>query len=221
MGIVGSLKNKLDIYRLEQRYTKRRDRRTAFVSGAQYVDGEYVYDTSEDDSYASPRLAGLHEAGLPATNTIPTHNAQARLNANSAGRKYVNSTYTQQARLSRSASSPVVATDNSGPQARTPTFGAMPLDTSVGSSSPASSNTLPSPMILRSYTHFTPDASPVNPFPTVKTSNRQLQSQSSDASSSERFPGATRDDSDEYWGRLPERTPRKRGIIARNTSWMG
>lgn len=42
MGLIDSLRAKLEIYRLEQRYTKR-DKRTTFISGAQYVDGEYIY----------------------------------------------------------------------------------------------------------------------------------------------------------------------------------
>jgi hypothetical protein len=42
MGLFETLRAKLEIYRLEQRYT-RRDKRSTWVSGAQYVDGEYVY----------------------------------------------------------------------------------------------------------------------------------------------------------------------------------
>lgn len=45
MGIFESLRGKYEIYRLEQRYT-RREKRTTFISGAQYVDGEYVYTSS-------------------------------------------------------------------------------------------------------------------------------------------------------------------------------
>ncbi|KAI7126163.1 hypothetical protein KC352_g32050, partial [Hortaea werneckii] len=39
---IDSLRSKYELYRLEQRYT-RRDKRTTFASGAQYVDGEYIY----------------------------------------------------------------------------------------------------------------------------------------------------------------------------------
>lgn len=46
MGLLDSLRAKLEIYRLEQRYT-RRDKRSTWVSGAHYVDGEYVYGNSE------------------------------------------------------------------------------------------------------------------------------------------------------------------------------
>lgn len=51
MGLIDNLKAKLEIYRLEQRYT-RRDKRTTWVSGAQYVDGEYVY--GNESSVSSP-----------------------------------------------------------------------------------------------------------------------------------------------------------------------
>ncbi|KAM0719149.1 hypothetical protein Q7P37_005054 [Cladosporium fusiforme] len=42
MGLIDSLRAKLEIYRLEQKYT-RREKRTTFISGAQYVNGEYIY----------------------------------------------------------------------------------------------------------------------------------------------------------------------------------
>lgn len=42
MGLITSLRSKYELYRLEQRYT-RREKRTTFASGATYVDGEYVY----------------------------------------------------------------------------------------------------------------------------------------------------------------------------------
>ena len=45
MGLLDSLRSKYELYRLEQRYT-RREKRTTFISGAQYVDGEYVYTSS-------------------------------------------------------------------------------------------------------------------------------------------------------------------------------
>jgi len=42
MGFIDTLKSRYELYRLEQRYT-RRDKRTTFASGAVYVDGEYIY----------------------------------------------------------------------------------------------------------------------------------------------------------------------------------
>ena len=44
--------SELEIYRLEQRYT-RRTKRTGFSSGAAYVDGEYVYPDSHNSSEVS------------------------------------------------------------------------------------------------------------------------------------------------------------------------
>ncbi|KAF4547444.1 Hypothetical protein D9617_42g090310 [Elsinoe fawcettii] len=42
MGLIDTLRSKYELYRLEQRYT-RREKRTTFASGAVYVDGEYIY----------------------------------------------------------------------------------------------------------------------------------------------------------------------------------
>lgn len=44
-GIFERIQAKIEIFRLEQRYTKRRNRRSTFVSNAMYVDGEYIYNT--------------------------------------------------------------------------------------------------------------------------------------------------------------------------------
>ena len=67
---------KLEIFRLEQRYTRRRHRRSTFVSNAVYVDGEYVYQTpnstgSSVDS-ATSRIDALHgEKNVVSTAVIP------------------------------------------------------------------------------------------------------------------------------------------------------
>lgn len=47
-----TLRHKVELYRLEQRYT-RREKRTTFISTAQYVDGEYVYAGSPVSSKSS------------------------------------------------------------------------------------------------------------------------------------------------------------------------
>jgi hypothetical protein len=44
-SIFQKIQSKLELYRLEKRYTRNRDRRTTFISNATYVDGEYVYNT--------------------------------------------------------------------------------------------------------------------------------------------------------------------------------
>ncbi|PWI72463.1 hypothetical protein PCL_11086 [Purpureocillium lilacinum] len=63
-SIIDRIQAKLELFRLEQRYTRRRHRRSTFVSNAIYVDGEYIYQTpnstgSSTDSSAT-RVDALH-----------------------------------------------------------------------------------------------------------------------------------------------------------------
>ncbi|CAK7243584.1 MAG: hypothetical protein STHCBS139747_005110 [Sporothrix thermara] len=44
-NFIERIQAKLEILRLEKRYTRHRNRRSTFVSNAIYVDGEYVYQT--------------------------------------------------------------------------------------------------------------------------------------------------------------------------------
>lgn len=39
----------IELYRLQQRYTRRKNRSEAFSSEAQYVDGEYIYECPRHD----------------------------------------------------------------------------------------------------------------------------------------------------------------------------
>jgi len=52
MGLLDKLQAKLELYRLEQKYTQRKNRST-FTTGAQYRDGEYVYNSSSPVSQTS------------------------------------------------------------------------------------------------------------------------------------------------------------------------
>ncbi|EME81009.1 uncharacterized protein MYCFIDRAFT_183212 [Pseudocercospora fijiensis CIRAD86] len=52
MGLIDKLRAKYEIYRLEQRYTKR-EKRTTWISNAQYVDGEYIYNHNTGGSGTS------------------------------------------------------------------------------------------------------------------------------------------------------------------------
>ena len=65
-----NLRAKYELHRLQQRYTKR-EKRTTFISTAEYVNGEYVYSgspTSEKSSssfgsgFSSKRLPGVRVA---------------------------------------------------------------------------------------------------------------------------------------------------------------
>lgn len=53
MGLINRIQAKLELFRLEQRYTNRKNRRTAFSSDAVYVDGEYVYASSNNTGSSS------------------------------------------------------------------------------------------------------------------------------------------------------------------------
>jgi hypothetical protein len=56
MHLIDLLHQKIELFRLEQRYTRRRNRRSTFVSEAQYVDGEYIY--SNNSAYSGKSSAG-------------------------------------------------------------------------------------------------------------------------------------------------------------------
>ena len=62
-GFMDTLRHKVELYRLEQRYT-RREKRTTFISTAQYVDGEYVYAGSPTSSNSSSSSSGSAWSGV-------------------------------------------------------------------------------------------------------------------------------------------------------------
>ncbi len=53
MGLINRIQAKLELFRLEQRYANRKNRRTAFSSDAICVDGEYVYASSNNTGSSS------------------------------------------------------------------------------------------------------------------------------------------------------------------------
>ncbi|KAH6891044.1 hypothetical protein B0T10DRAFT_301183 [Thelonectria olida] len=74
-SLMDRIQAKLELFRLEQRYTRRRHRRSTFVSNAVYVDGEYVYQTpnSTGSSTGSSNVNALHgeKAVVTTTAVIP------------------------------------------------------------------------------------------------------------------------------------------------------
>jgi len=60
MHLMDLISKKLELFRLEQRYTRRRNRRSTFVSEAQYVDGEYIY--SPTSSFSTKNSAGASDS---------------------------------------------------------------------------------------------------------------------------------------------------------------
>ncbi|CAM1503808.1 Fc.00g013990.m01.CDS01 [Cosmosporella sp. VM-42] len=72
-SIFDKIQAKLELFRLEQRYTRRRHRRSTFVSNAVYMDGEYVYQTpnSTGSSSGSSNIDALH-GGKPSASATTT-----------------------------------------------------------------------------------------------------------------------------------------------------
>ncbi|OAA73631.1 hypothetical protein ISF_00532 [Cordyceps fumosorosea ARSEF 2679] len=72
-SLIDRIQAKLEFFRLEQHYTRRRHRRSTFVSNAVYVDGEYVYQTpnstgSSTDSSSLGHTDALHGEHVGAAN---------------------------------------------------------------------------------------------------------------------------------------------------------
>ncbi|KAG9190406.1 hypothetical protein G6011_08494 [Alternaria panax] len=65
MGLMDKLQARLELYRLEQRYT-RREKRTTFISEAQYVNGEYVYASSPSSANSSTTTSSKRFSKMPA-----------------------------------------------------------------------------------------------------------------------------------------------------------
>jgi hypothetical protein len=57
MGLMSKIHQKIELYRLEQKYTRRKNRST-FTTGAHYVDGEYVYQSDGQLSASSTGSTG-------------------------------------------------------------------------------------------------------------------------------------------------------------------
>ncbi|KAH7325048.1 hypothetical protein B0I35DRAFT_476245 [Stachybotrys elegans] len=115
MGLIDKIQAKLELFRLEQRYTRHRHRRSAFVSNAVYVDGEYVFQTpnSTGSSYDSANsrssvrgIDALHgEKHVPVTtNVIPEPLPEANTTVSSAERKRLHR-FSSMASFQRGASS--------------------------------------------------------------------------------------------------------------------
>ncbi len=92
MGLIDRIHAKIELFRLEQRYTRRRHRRSTFVSNAIYVDGEYIYN--------SPNTTGSSTMSHTTTATTATTATTTRdTSATSEATK-------QQKRLNRWSSMP-------------------------------------------------------------------------------------------------------------------
>ena len=75
MNLIDLLHQKLELFRLEQRYTRRRNRRSTFVSEAQYVDGEYIY--AQNTSYSAKCSGGSSDSDDAIESRSPTKEGKA------------------------------------------------------------------------------------------------------------------------------------------------
>lgn len=66
MGLMTKIHQKIELYRLEQKYTRRKNRST-FTTGAHYVDGEYVYHSDGQLSASSTGSNGAYGGGQTPT----------------------------------------------------------------------------------------------------------------------------------------------------------
>jgi hypothetical protein len=76
MGIMDRIHAKIELFRLEQRYTRRRNRRSTFVSNAIYVDGEYIYQTPASTG-STTNTAASSSAASPTTSTSGSNSGAA------------------------------------------------------------------------------------------------------------------------------------------------
>jgi hypothetical protein len=85
-GFFEKLQAKIELFRLEQRYTRNRHRRSTFISNAVYVDGEYIYQTpNSTGSSTSTNVSGegrrrSHDEPSSPTEEAPERTQRKRLN---------------------------------------------------------------------------------------------------------------------------------------------
>jgi hypothetical protein len=74
-SLLDRIQARIELFRLEQRYTKRH-RRSTFVSNAIYVDGEYIYN--------SPDMTGYSTSSTEASTPSPQEPVASPVNFNSS-----------------------------------------------------------------------------------------------------------------------------------------
>lgn len=101
MGLIDRIQAKIELFRLEQRYTRRRHRRSTFVSNAIYVDGEYIYQ-SPNTTGSSATTSRTNST----QNTAATSNTTTRAPSPTMGGMDEAAATKQQKRLNRWSSMP-------------------------------------------------------------------------------------------------------------------
>ncbi|KAK3321837.1 hypothetical protein B0H66DRAFT_181843 [Apodospora peruviana] len=70
LNILDRIHAKIELFRLEQRYTRRRHRRSTFVSNAIYVDGEYIYQSPNTTGSSSNTSRTNNSGGSSSNQTV-------------------------------------------------------------------------------------------------------------------------------------------------------
>lgn len=89
MGFFDKIQAKLELYRLEQRYTRNRNRRTTFISNAVYVDGEYVFNSPNTTGSSSRSAASSSSPSSPSAEYDVEERQQQRREKNSRRRNSI------------------------------------------------------------------------------------------------------------------------------------
>ncbi|KAI2602588.1 hypothetical protein GGR54DRAFT_644854 [Hypoxylon sp. NC1633] len=108
-SIIEKIQAKIELFRLEQRYTRNRHRRSGFISNAVYVDGEYVYQTPNNTG------SSTHSSSTPSSpiDGSRRHNAVIE----DPSKAYTEpQTPVQKKRLSRLSSMPGFGSSKSSPR---------------------------------------------------------------------------------------------------------
>ncbi|KAH8895885.1 hypothetical protein GQ53DRAFT_761631 [Thozetella sp. PMI_491] len=83
LNILDRIHQRIELFRLEQRYTRNRNRRSTFVSNATYVDGEYVFNTPNttgSSSNSSSKNSSTASSPIDAPTAQADEKAAKRLN---------------------------------------------------------------------------------------------------------------------------------------------
>lgn len=87
-GLFERIQSKIDIWRLEQRYTRHRNRRSTFVSNAIYVDGEYIYQTpNATGSSNNSNSSSTYESASPSPTQAQTFGPSATAEATTTNKQ--------------------------------------------------------------------------------------------------------------------------------------
>lgn len=103
LNLIDRIQAKIELFRLEQRYTRRRHRRSTFVSNAIYVDGEYIYQRQSPNTTGSSSATASSSAASP-----PTTTTNASQYVDTAAQKGVNRRWSAMPGFGHRAEPPVV-----------------------------------------------------------------------------------------------------------------